>query len=506
MATHRLNPDDRRFFALAAQIILTNPFSVEWSNAEALIAPKRMPRAGKQHVFDVLDAIVSERLEGLASRGIRTIAPFEGEERQLLTNAYLFWAFNRTIAPLDELINAELTRPGAPQPAAAVVEPTVKALVERGFGEGVARRYAAFFYQLRRAYYFIDRSLVGASPSMVKLRLSLWNSVFTFDARLYERHLWNRMEDFSTLMLGETGTGKGAAAAAIGRSGFIPYDPDQKRFASSFTDGFLAINLTEFAENLIESELFGHRKGAFTGAVDHHKGIFERCGPHSTLFLDEIGDVSLAVQTKLLRVLQERTFAPVGSHQSLPFKGRVIAATHRSLGELRWAGRFRDDFFYRLCSDIITVPSLRQRLEENPAELEAVVRLLLKRILGSEDNDLCALVLEVLHRDLPPNYPWPGNVRELEQAVRRILLTRRYTGDPAPGPEPQSDPWLTRLYGGQLSAREVLGGYCRRLYRQWGSLEAVARASGLDRRTVKKYLQVPGADLEDPAKPAAEEP
>src|SRR5256885_4529537 len=143
------------------------------------------------------------------------------------------------------------------------------------------------------------------------------------------------MEEFSTLLLGETGTGKGTAAAAIGRSGFIPYDDKQHRFAESFTRSFVALNLSQHPETLIESELFGHRKGAFTGAVEAHEGIFARCSPHGAIFLDEIGDVSTPVQIKLLQVVEDRTFSPVGSHERQRFRGRVISATHKPLHELR---------------------------------------------------------------------------------------------------------------------------------------------------------------------------
>ncbi|MBL7650153.1 MAG: sigma 54-interacting transcriptional regulator, partial [Candidatus Hydrogenedentes bacterium] len=198
----------------------------------------------------------------------------------------------------------------------------------------------------------------------------------------------------------------------------------------------------------------------------------------------EIGDASLGVQIKLLRVLQERGFTPVGSHKSQRFSGRIIAATHQSLVELRQQGKFREDFFYRLCSDAITVPPLRQRLAETPAELELLVRALVARLFGAASPEAADLVLTALRRDLPADYRWPGNVRELEQAVRRILLTGRYQGEPAT----ETDFWQ-QAQAGMLDARSLLAGYCALLYRNCGNYEEVARRANLDRRTVRKHLQ-----------------
>src|SRR5204862_5539740 len=144
------------------------------------------------------------------------------QDRALVENAYTYLIYHRYIAEFDRLIERQ-------QASTENLEvPFAQALLDdlgkRGFDEEGAVRYVGFFYQLRREWYFIERSLVGDSPSMRQLRLALWNSVFTHDMLAYKDRLWNRMEDFSTLLVGETGTGKGNAAAAIGRSAFIPFD------------------------------------------------------------------------------------------------------------------------------------------------------------------------------------------------------------------------------------------------------------------------------------------
>ena len=497
----QLEADERQFLAAASDVIMANPFEIDRRQVAALVPASALAIPNGHHALTTLFPVLLARLDRLSQRNAGSLTQYAGEERQWLADARLFCGYHRFLPELDRLIDQESTQPRQLMPVTFADE-ALALLREQGFDQTEAVRYFGLFYQLRRAYRFIDGALIGSSPCMQQLRRALWNNVFGCDMRVYERYLWNRMEDFSTLILGETGSGKGSAAAAIGRSVFIPFDPASHRFQHGIADTFIAVNLAEFPESLIESELFGHRKGAFTGAVEDHQGVFARCSPYGSLFLDEIGDASLGVQIKLLRVLQERAFTPVGSHKPQRFSGRVIAATHQALAELRQQGKFRPDFFYRLCSDTITVPSLRQRLAETPAELDLLVDALVARLLGSSRSEAVELVLTALHRDLPADYPWPGNVRELEQAARRILLTGRYAGEPAA--PTASDAFWQQMQAGTLDARSVLAQYCALLYQRCGNYEHVARQTGLDRRTVRKYLsrsilpqqQMPGSDAD----------
>ncbi len=483
-----LTAADRDFFVRMAKVTYMNPFDPERQRILAELAGKGAgaPEEEINAVFDEMDA----RIARLDQQGRNALSRFTAEDCALVRSLFLYQTYRRYLTDFDRLIEAQLRAADAPVPFAGNL---IAELTARGFTEREALHYLASFFQIRRAFYFIVRSLLGKTTSMQRLRLALWNNVFTNDMRAFDRGLWGHMEDFSTLLLGETGTGKGSAAAAIGRSGYIPFDRARGRFAVSFTESFIATNLSQFAETLIESELFGHRKGAFTGAVDDHKGLLERCNRHGALFLDEIGEVSVPVQIKLLQVLQERTFTPVGSHETRRFAGRVIAATNKPVTEVRASGRFRDDFYYRLCSDVITLPPLRQRLEEDRSELELLVSELIVRLTGAEDPRATGLILGSFERDLPRNYPWPGNVRELEQAVRRVLLTHHYTGDTRIDRTEPHRALAAEIQAGTLNARELLARYCGLLFDRLGTLEEVARRTGLDRRTVKKYVMAEGA-------------
>jgi transcriptional regulator with GAF, ATPase, and Fis domain len=323
---------------------------------------------------------------------------------------------------------------------------------------------------------------------MKEFRKNLWDNVFTHDIQLYDNFLWNRMEDFSTLILGETGTGKGTAAMAIGRSGFIPFDSENNCFQESFARSFVSLNLSQFPEGLLESELFGHKKGSFTGAVEDHRGVFENCSPHGAIFLDEIGEISRHVQIKLLKVLQERVFTPVGSHRQARFQGRVIAATNKTIEEIREKKIFRDDFYYRLCSDIITVPTLRERISEDRDELKNLVGITVNRIIGHPSEEYTDLILKVINDQLGGHYHWSGNVRELEQCVRRILLKRTYQKESCVAEKNSEAMLINGLKNGDIDTQTLISGYISILYSKHGTYETVSRITKLDRRTVKKYL------------------
>ncbi len=505
MKGHGLPEHDRHFLGLVARAAFANPFSrkrqdLEWQMLEAVGAgPGGLSR---EDIGDRAIEAVKDRVAQISRRHGMRLDHYRGIDRKLMRTAFLFNLFHRFLADFDRLIEEQI---GSRSRSCAVpfAGEILSLLAGHDFPRDESLRYLGFFFQLRRAYFFIRRGLVGESPSMKELRRQLWDSVFTSDVRWYEQYLWDRMEDFSTLLLGETGTGKGTAAAAIGRSIYIPFDEKSGCFAESFTRNFVSVNLSRFPETLIESELFGHRKGSFTGAIENYAGLFARCSAYGAVFLDEIGDVSVPVQVKLLQVLQERTFSPVGSHESLQFPSRVIAATNKRLEDLRGRGEMRDDFYYRLCSNTIEVPPLRTRISENPVELDLLLEHVLQRTLGRRSPELARSVRRLLHEAVGDDYPWPGNVRELEQAVRRVLITRSYGETAVPAPADRRRGLLEAIDRGEADAYRMLSDYCILLYEKYGTYEAVARITRLDRRTVKKYVETALRSGEVPPAPVS---
>jgi len=210
----------------------------------------------------------------------------------------------------------------------------------------------------------------------------------------------------SVLIRGETGTGKELVARAI----YQHSDRAEKPF--------IAVNCAAIPETLLESELFGHERGAFTGADARRIGRFEQAHG-GTIFLDEIGDLSANTQAKLLRVLQEKCIQRLGGREIIPIDARVIAATHRDLEAAMRDKQFRDDLFYRLSVVVITLPPLRERAEDIPALVQYFLRRYGKE-LGAERATIHPKAAQLLSEQA-----WPGNIRELENAVRKALLLAR---------------------------------------------------------------------------------
>ena len=206
--------------------------------------------------------------------------------------------------------------------------------------------------------------------------------------------------DAPVLVSGESGTGKELVANAIHE-----YSPRAK-------NEVIAINCGAIPENLLESELFGHEKGSFTGAINRRAGLFEQCDG-GTLFLDEIGDMPSSVQVKLLRVLQDGTFTRVGSNELQKSDVRIVAATNKNLAEEVSKGNFREDLFYRLNVVEIHLPPLRARTDDIPLLADHFLRITIKR------NNIPPMRLSAEAMDHLKNHRWPGNVRELENTIAR---------------------------------------------------------------------------------------
>jgi two-component system nitrogen regulation response regulator GlnG len=234
----------------------------------------------------------------------------------------------------------------------------------------------------------VDGAVIGACPAM--------REVYKAIGRVAAQNV-------TVLITGESGTGKELVARAIYQHGNRARAP------------FLAINCAAIPENLLESELFGHEKGAFTGAERRRIGKFEQCSG-GTIFLDEIGDMPPALQAKILRLLQEQSFERVGGNETIRTDVRLIAATHRDLKEASAAGRFRSDLYYRLGVFTIHLPALRERGEDLPMLVRHFLRRF-NRELHREVREVDPGAMQRLQR-----YSWPGNIRELQSVLKQALL------------------------------------------------------------------------------------
>jgi DNA-binding NtrC family response regulator len=290
-------------------------------------------------------------------------------------------------------------------------------------------------------------------------------------------HAWvgrMRASEANALIVGESGTGKELIARALHFDG--------RRREGPFT----AVDCAAIPQTLMESELFGHVRGAFTGAHADRAGLFGRADG-GTIFLDEIGELPPDVQGVLLRALEERRIRPVGSSEHRPVDVRIVAATNRDLEREAAEGRFRRDLFYRLNVVMIRVPPLRERKEDLP---ELVRHFLARQGRGS-------VVLSPAAREALERYDWPGNVRELKHALERsLVLARGERIDAGDLPEVVRAAAGERPEGSTATLRELEGRALRELLsRHRGNTAAVARALGIDRSSVYRKARRHGIDI-----------
>lgn len=347
----------------------------------------------------------------------------------------------------------------------------------------------ACFRQIQRAFAYVFDNIIGNSIAAAGLRASIWQSIFTHDMRRYRRTMYAKMSEFPTLITGPSGTGKELVAQAIAGSRYVPFNVERLEFTEERNEIFVPINIAALSETLIESELFGHRRGAFTGAISDRKGWLETCPALGSVFLDELGEMELAIQVKLLRVIETRKFSPVGDTLQREFHGKLIAATNRDLAEEIRQRRFREDLYYRLCADLIETPSLAEQIVDSPEVLHELLLYMTRRAVGNEADQAMPEVESWIKDHLPKNYDWPGNYRELEQCVRNIVIRRSYRPMRKSGDVAINDTFFEDFRLGRLKVSEVIAYYAAVVYRQTGSYEVAARQLAVDRRTVRAKVQ-----------------
>jgi two-component system, NtrC family, response regulator AtoC len=297
--------------------------------------------------------------------------------------------------------------------------------------------------------------IVGKSPAM--------NEIFGLIDQLAS-------STASVLVTGESGTGKEVIARAIHRAGARKDKP------------FVAVNCTAIPDSLLESELFGHVKGAFTGAAADKRGLFEEADG-GTIFLDEIGDMDIALQAKMLRVLQERTVRPVGSTQSRPIDVRVIAATHKDLKKAIANETFREDLFYRLAVIPVVMPALRHR----PEDIPLLAHHFLNKYSLANGGRVHGFAPEALHKLVA--LPWPGNVRELENLIERLVVLSKtpmiQAADIPAGEEKNFESFYGENAGSLPTIEELEKRYIGMVLEKTGSRkEKAAQILGINRRTL----------------------
>lgn len=341
----------------------------------------------------------------------------------------------------------------------------IKLTIQRALDQRRLLKENIFYRQELMTKYKLE-NIVGRSPQMLK--------VYKTIARVAD-------SKSTVLIRGESGTGKELIARAIHYNSPRASQP------------FVAVDCGSLAENLLESELFGHVKGAFTGAITSKKGLFEEAH-NGTCFLDEIGDISPSMQAKLLRVLQEHEIKRVGGTETIKIDVRIIAATNKNLEELVAQKKFREDLYYRLNVVTIHLPPLRER----PGDIKLLAEHFLRKYAAENKKPIPQLSKEAL--EILTHYNWPGNVRELENVIERaVTLSQRALILPEDLPrrlrlEPTSLP--LNFLPGRITLSELEKLYIKKVLEDTGgNKKKAAEILGIDRRTLYRMAARYGLDF-----------
>jgi two-component system response regulator HydG len=406
-------------------------------------------RTALQHVESRTPAIVVSDLRMAPMDGLEVLREIKARRPEievLMVTAY--GTIETAVEAMKAGANDFVTKPFSPDALELKVRRIADAIDERGRRER-AEDETRYLREVVSRRFQVDE-IVGDSEPM---------------QAIFQQIRKVAPSEAAVLITGESGTGKELVARAIHRN-------------STRTDGpFVQVNCGALAEGVLESELFGHEKGAFTGAHRQRKGRFE-LADGGTLLLDEVGEVPPGTQVKLLRVLQEKAFERVGGEETLTTDVRILAATNRDLKAEVEAGRFREDLFYRLHVIPIHVPALRER----PEDIVLLARFFLERMC--RDRGLPAHVLSREAEELLVSYHWPGNVRELENVVERALvLTESETIDPSVLPilGSQDASRSLSLPSGDPPLNETLAALEKQLI-----LRALARAGGVKAEAARR--------------------
>jgi DNA-binding NtrC family response regulator len=401
---------------------------------------------GREYAIYFVDLKMPGGLDGIET--MMEIRKLQKDASVIVITAYA--TVDTAIVAMKEGAQEYVVKPCHPQEISLLVERIIRV-------KNLERENAILRRKLTRQYRFHD--LVSKNPRM---------------AEIFELVREVASQRSTVLVQGESGTGKELVARAIHFSGDRGQGP------------FVAVSCAALAETLLESELFGHERGSFTGALAQKKGKFE-LADRGTLFLDEIGDISPKLQVDLLRVLQERRFFRVGGTAEIAVDVRVVAATHRDLEADVREGRFRDDLFYRLNVINVRIPPLRERREDVPLLAQEFLDRL-SHEFGREVSGISEEALRVLM-----DHDWPGNVRELENAVERALVTCK-TGvlgaeDFAFLARPAGASGAPALPPG-LTLQEMEKEYiAATLQRMRGNVKGAAEALGIDRSTLYEKIK-----------------